>query len=83
MIDKAKYDKLFIDKFKANAIELNQEFSRITTKFGDTEEIRRRFYIEAFETLIVQFRSKLAKDEYFEYIISTLYQLFIDQLVVS
>lgn len=79
-IDENKYDKFFIEKFKVKEVELRSEFTRVVAEHGYSEEIKLKFYLEAFQSLIAQFKREVTKDENFDYIISTLYQLFINLL---
>ena len=79
-IYEAKNNKLFIEKFKANSVELDNEFKRVISEFGYSEEIKFKFYSEVFQTLIAQFKREVSKDEHYDYIISTLYQFFINTL---
>lgn len=79
-IDENKYNELFIDKFKAHSSELFSEFNRVISEYGDTEEIRTKFYTQLFESLILQFKSNLPKDDRYEWIITTLYNHFIEAI---
>lgn len=79
-IDESKYNKLFLDKFKVYSSELHSEFKRVMDEYGNTEEVKITFYSKLFETVISQFKRDLPKDENYEWIISTLYNNFIDTL---
>lgn len=52
-INEAKYNKLFLEKFKANPILLDSEFKRIITQFGYSDKIKFDYYSAVFDTLIV------------------------------
>jgi hypothetical protein len=79
-IDEGKYNNLFIEKFKANSVQLEGEFKRVISKYGYSEETKLKFYSEVFQTLIAQFKREVSMDENYNWIISTLYQFFIDTL---
>ena len=79
-IDEDKYNTLFIERFKVNPSELHSEFRRVMNEYGNTEEVKTTFYSKLFETVIAQFKKDLPKDENYEYIISTLYNYFIEAL---
>ena len=79
-IDETKYNNLFINKFKADATQLDSEFKRVTNEHGYAEEIKLDFYKAVFEKLITQFKKEVTKDENYDYIITTLYNLFIKAL---
>jgi hypothetical protein len=79
-IDEIKYENLFLQEFKANKTQLKSEFKRIIAEHGNTEEIKLEFYIKLFQLLIAQFKKEVTKDENFEYIITTLYNSFIQLL---
>jgi hypothetical protein len=66
-----------VERFKANSLELESEFKRAVAKFGYSEDTKLKFYSEVFQTLMVQFKKEVAKDENYDFIISTLYQFFI------
>ena len=80
VLSESKYNRLFIEKFKVNSAQLHSEFARIVIEHGQSEEIKLQFYLKLFETIIAQFKQELPKDENYDYIISTLYQLFIKAL---
>lgn len=79
-IDETQYDEIFISKFKVNSVELKNEFKRVINEYGYSEKTKLEFYCQVFDTVISQFKKEVAKDENYDYIISTLYQLFIDTL---
>lgn len=79
-LDETKYNNLFINKFKANAAQLDNEFKRVIKEHGYTEEIKLDFYKAAFESLMTQFKRETTRDENYDYIITTLYSLFIKAL---
>jgi hypothetical protein len=79
-IDETKYRTLFITKFKVRATQYDSEFNRILKENGSTLDIKLDFYKSAFEILIKQLRKEIAKDEYYEFIITTQYELFINTL---
>jgi hypothetical protein len=79
-INETKYNTLFVNKFKANATQLDNEFNRVVQENGYSEETKLAFYNAVFETLITQFKNEVTKDENYDYIITTLYNLFIKAL---
>lgn len=80
LIDENKYNALFITKFKANETEFKNEFKRIIDQHGQSEETKLEFYKASFRTLITQYKNELPNDENYDYIITTLYDLFIKTL---
>lgn len=79
-IDENKYNTLFISKFKAHDTELKSELNRVKHQFGESDEIKLKFYQTLFQNLINQFINDLPKDENYDYIIITLYTYFIKAL---
>lgn len=76
-IDETKYNNFFINKFKADATQLGSEFKRTIDEHGYSETTKLDFYKAVFEKLITQFKNEVTKDENYDYIITTLYTLFI------
>lgn len=82
-IDENKYNQLFIEKFKVKKEELDSEYKRVLDEYGDTEEVKMNFYLKVFETLIIQIKKDLPKDKDYEYLITKLYNHFIEILEID
>ena len=52
-INREKYNALFLNKFFANSIQLENEFNRIIAQHGNSESIKLDFYFEIFEKIIL------------------------------
>ncbi len=79
-LDVNKYNTLFLEKFKANESQLQSEFNRIIKERGDNDKVKLEFYEALFNLLIAQIKKEIPKTEDYEYIISTLYNYFIQAL---
>jgi hypothetical protein len=79
-VNETKYNSLFINKFKVNATQLDSDFKRVVEEHGYSEEIKLDFYKAVFESCITQFKKEVNKDENYDYVITTLYNLFIKAL---
>jgi len=80
MINKSRYNSIFINLFKVSSIQFENEYQRVINIHGDSEEIVIQFYLEAFKTLISQIKKELVHDVQYDSIISNLYKQFIDAL---
>lgn len=77
IIDENKYNKLFVEKFKADEAELKNDLKRFVKKCGHSEEVKLSFYKGKFVDLIYHFKTELPKTEDYEKVIMALYECFI------
>lgn len=79
-IDEIKYNNLFFEKFKVPRADLDQGFEKFVVARGKTEKAKLAFYEVLFKMSITRFKDELPKDDNYDYIISALYDIFINAL---
>lgn len=75
-----KYRQLFLKKFYTNETLFESELQRCKKEYGNTYEMKVKFFSETFKTLMAQFKKELPKDIQYPQTISTLYNIFISAL---
>jgi hypothetical protein len=68
---------LFVLKYKVDVISFEEDFVRFIHKNGHAKQALVKFYTEQFDRIIVSYKQSLPKDQYYSYIITSFYKLFI------
>lgn len=80
MLDEMKYRNLFLNDFKASAIDYDKEFKRVIEENGYSEELKQDFYKAAFDSVIAVQKKNFVKNIYYKDRIITIYNIFIKAL---
>ena len=80
-MNETKYRNLFIIDLKASANDFDNEFKRVIKENGYSEELKKKFYFAAFESIIgVNKKTLVEKNEFYKDNVIALYDLFINAL---
>ena len=80
MTEKVEFEKyldLFIEHFKVDKLQLENEFNRVINIHGNTDDIKIQFFSKIFESVVEQYKFDLKSHQEYCTLISEMYKKYI------